>query len=174
MPDAVDRVLAQWAKERPDLDVSPMAVIGRISRAEAILDRRIAAVLADHDLLPGEFDLLAALRRAGSPHRLTVGEVLASTMVTSGAITNRLNRLVAKGLVSRETDPADRRSVIVTLTPQGLATVNDALVSHVENERHLIAPLSEDEQAQMVILLRKFLGGLGDGGAGIASDGEPA
>jgi len=162
MPDAVDRVLAQWAKERPELDVSPMALIGRISRAEAILDRRIAAVLAEHDLLPGEFDLLAALRRAGSPHRLTVGEVLASTMVTSGAITNRLNRLVAKGFVTRETDPENRRSVIVTLTPQGLATVNDALVSHVENERALLAALDDDEQSQMIGLLRKFLEGLGD------------
>ncbi|WP_144755935.1 MarR family winged helix-turn-helix transcriptional regulator [Curtobacterium pusillum] len=164
MPDAVDRVLAQWAKERPELDVSPMALIGRISRAEAILDRRIAAVLAEHDLLPGEFDLLAALRRAGTPHRLTVGEILASTMVTSGAITNRLNRLVVKGLVTRETDPANRRSVIVALTPQGLAAVNDALVSHVENERQLLAALDDDERSQMIGLLRKFLEGLGDGG----------
>lgn len=163
MPDAVDRVLAQWAKERPGLDVSPMAVIGRISRAEAILDRRIAKVLAEHDLLPGEFDLLAALRRAGAPHRLTVGEMLASTMVTSGAITNRLNRLVAKGLVSRETDPGNRRSVIVTLTQKGLAAVNAALLSHVENERHLITALSGDEQEQMAFLLRKLLEGLGDG-----------
>lgn len=162
MPDAVDRVLAQWAKERPELDVSPMAVIGRISRAEAILDRRIAAVLAEHDLLPGEFDLLAALRRAGSPYRLTVGAMLASTMVTSGAITNRLNRLVAKGFVTRETDPNNRRSVVVTLTKPGLATVNGSLVSHVENERNLLASLSDDEQAQMISLLRKLLRGLGD------------
>jgi DNA-binding MarR family transcriptional regulator len=163
MPDAVDRVLSQWAKERPGLDVSPMAVIGRISRAQAILDRRIAAVLAEHDLLPGEFDLLAALRRAGAPHRLTVGAMLASTMVTSGAITNRLNRLVGKGFVTRETDPDNRRSVIVTLTPQGLATVDDALVSHVENERTLLAALSDDDQAEMIGLLRKLLDGLGDG-----------
>jgi DNA-binding MarR family transcriptional regulator len=142
--------------------VSPMAVIGRISRAEAILDRRIAAVLAEHDLLPGEFDLLAALRRAGTPHRLTVGEMLASTLVTSGAITNRLNRLVAKGFVTRETDPDNRRSVIVTLTKRGLATINGALISHVENERTLLAALSDNEQAQMISLLRKLLGGLGD------------
>ena len=83
MEDAVDRVLAQWGRERPDLDVRAMAVIGRIGRAEAILDRRVGAVLAEHDLLPGEFDLLATLRRAGSPHRLAVGQMLASTMVTS-------------------------------------------------------------------------------------------
>lgn len=162
MQDAVDRVLTQWAKERPDLDVSPMAVIGRISRAEAILDRRIAAILAEYDLLPGEFDLLAALRRAGAPHRLTVGEMLTSTMVTSGAITNRLNRLVAKDFVTRETDPGNRRSVLVTLTARGLATVNGALVSHVENERTLLASLSADEQVQMSGLLRKLLSGLGD------------
>ncbi|AJW78706.1 MarR family winged helix-turn-helix transcriptional regulator [Clavibacter michiganensis] len=162
MPDAVDRVLDQWAQERPDVDVSPMAVIGRISRSAAILDRHIAATLNQHDLLPGEFDLLAALRRAGAPHRMTVGDVLASTMVSSGAITNRLNRLVDKGFVTRETDPANRRSVIVTLSRQGLSVVNDALVSHVENERDLLASLDRDEQQHLSDLLRKLLLALGD------------
>lgn len=162
MLDAVDRVLAQWAAERPDVDVSPMGIIGRISRAEALLDRKIADVLSIHGLQPGEFDLLAALRRAGSPHRLTVGALLGSTMVTSGAITNRLNRLVTKGFVNRETDPDNRRSVIVTLTDKGLATVDAALLRHVENERAQLAALSTSEQQHLGGLLRKLLIGLGD------------
>ncbi|MCS6548315.1 MarR family transcriptional regulator [Curtobacterium flaccumfaciens pv. flaccumfaciens] len=165
MEDAVDRVLAQWGRERPDLDVRAMAVIGRIGRAEAILDRRVGAVLAEHDLLPGEFDLLATLRRSGSPHRLAVGQMLAATMVTSGAVTNRLNRLVAKGYVTRETDPANRRSVLVTLTDHGLKVVDAALARHVENERALLGTLSSDEEQQLAGLLRKLLLGLGDGAA---------
>jgi DNA-binding MarR family transcriptional regulator len=160
MEDAVDRVLAQWGRERPDLDVRAMAVIGRIGRAEAILDRRVGAVLAEHDLLPGEFDLLATLRRSGSPHRLAVGQMLAATMVT-----NRLNRLVAKGYVTRETDPANRRSVLVTLTDHGLTVVDAALARHVENERELLSTLSSDEEQQLAGLLRKLLLGLGDGAA---------
>lgn len=163
MEDAVDRVLAQWGRERPDLDVRAMAVIGRIGRAEAILDKRVGAALAEHDLLPGEFDLLATLRRAGSPHRLAVGQMLASTMVTSGAVTNRLNRLVAKGFVTRETDPTNRRSVLVTLTDHGLAVVDAALARHVENERALLGALSSAEEHQLAGLLRKLLLGLGDG-----------
>ncbi|MBT1609726.1 MarR family winged helix-turn-helix transcriptional regulator [Curtobacterium poinsettiae] len=163
MEDAVDRVLAQWSRERPDLDVRAMAVIGRIGRAEAILDGRVGAVLAEHDLLPGEFDLLATLRRAGSPHRLAVGQMLASTMVTSGAVTNRLNRLVAKGFVTRQTDPSNRRSVLVTLTDHGLTVVDAALARHVENERELLGTLSSDEEQQLAGLLRKLLLGLGDG-----------
>lgn len=165
MEDAVDRVLAQWGRERPDLDVSAMAVIGRIGRAEAILDKRVGAALAEHDLLPGEFDLLATLRRAGSPHRLAVGQMLASTMVTSGAVTNRLNRLVSKGFVTRETDPTNRRSVLVTLTGRGLTVVDAALARHVENERALLDALSSAEEQQLAGLLRKLLLGLGDGAA---------
>lgn len=163
MDDAVDRVLAQWAQERPGLDVRAMAVIGRIGRAEAILDRRIGAVLAEHDLLPGEFDLLATLRRAGSPHRLSVGQMLTATMVTSGAVTNRLNRLVAKGFVTRETDPANRRSVLVTLTDHGLIVVDAALEQHVENEREILRALTRDEEQRLAELLKKLLLGIGDG-----------
>ncbi|MBF4461242.1 MULTISPECIES: MarR family winged helix-turn-helix transcriptional regulator [unclassified Rathayibacter] len=162
MHDAVDRVLEQWAQERPDIDVTPMAVIGRLARAEALLERRIASALGEHDLRPGEFDLLAALRRSGAPHRLTVGAMLASTMVTSGAITHRLDRLVAKGLVTRELDPGNRRSVIVTLTARGLDVVDAALVSHVDNERELLSSLGDDERRQLAELLRTLLLGLGD------------
>ena len=163
MQDAVDRLLAQWARERPDVDVRPMAVIGRVSRAEALLDRGIAAVLAEHHLLPGEFDLLAALRRSGTPYRLTVGQILATTMVTSGAITNRLNRLTTKSYVRREPDPENRRSVIVTLTDRGLATIDTALTDHVDNEHRLLNALTDREQQQLADLLRKLLLALGDG-----------
>lgn len=163
MSDAVDRLLAQWHAEHPELDVSPMGVIGRISRAAALLDRSIAAVLAEHGLQPGEFDLLATLRRAGAPHRLTVGDLLRSVMVTSGAVTNRLNRLAEKGLVTRETDPTNRRSVIVGLTDAGLELVERALPDHVANEHAQLACLTERQQGQLADLLRRLLVGLGDG-----------
>lgn len=160
--DAVDRIQAQWATERPDVDLGPLGVIGRISRAEALLYRKIADVLAVHNLQRGEFDLLAALRRAGSPHRLTVGALLGSTIVTSGAVTNRLNRLVTKGLVTRETDPDNRRSIFVTLTDKGLTAVDAAVISRAENERAQLSVLNPSEQQHLADLLRKLLVGLGD------------
>ena len=97
--DAVDRIVQQWHTERPEVDVSPMAVIGRIGRAASALDKRIQAVLSEFGLQSGEFDLIATLRRAGAPYRLTVGQLLDSAMVTSGAVTHRLNRLTDKGLI---------------------------------------------------------------------------
>lgn len=163
--DAVDRVLTQWHHERPDLDVSAMGVIGRISRAGALLDRRIAKTLADYDLHPGEFDLLATLRRSGAPHRLTVGQLLKSTMVTSGAVTHRLNRLADKQLVARDLDPDNRRSVIVTLTAKGLDLIDQALPAHVDNEQRQLACLTKQKQAALAELLRELLLGLGDSAA---------
>lgn len=160
--DAVDLVLAQWATERPDVDVSPMGLVGRISRASAILDRSVGTTLALHGLQPGEFDILATLRRSGSPYRLTVGQLLESAMVTSGAIANRLNRLTTKNLINREVDTADRRSVIVSLTEQGLASVDQALTDHVDNERACLRGLNSSDQEQLAGLLRKLLVGLGD------------
>lgn len=155
--DHVDEVLHQWRREHPELDVSPMGVIGRISRVSATLDRRIATVMAEHDLQPGEFDLLATLRRSGPPYQLTVGGLLESVMVTSGAVTNRLNRLVEKGLVSRDVDPENRRSVIVALTDTGLRRVEAALIDHVENERTCLQALDADQQAALTDLLRMLL-----------------
>lgn len=160
--DAVDRVLTQWHNERPDLDVSAMGVIGRISRASALLDRRISKTLADYDLQPGEFDLLATLRRSGAPHRLTVGQLLKSTMVTSGAVTHRLNRLNHKQLVTRDLDPSNRRSVIVALTKKGLDLVDEALLAHIDNEQHQLACLTKQKQKALAELLRELLLGLGD------------
>ncbi|OZF04379.1 MarR family transcriptional regulator [Rhodococcus sp. 15-2388-1-1a] len=155
--DAVDRILQQWTVERPDVDVSPMAVIGRISRAASVLDKRIQVTLAEYGLQPGEFDLIATLRRTGAPHRLTVGQLLDSAMVTSGAITNRLNRLTDKGLIEREIDPTNRRVVIVQLTAAGISAVDAALPAHVANEEALLTSLTPGERSQLAALLKRLL-----------------
>ncbi|OZE02491.1 MarR family transcriptional regulator [Rhodococcus sp. 05-2255-3B1] len=155
--DAVDRILQQWTVERPDVDVSPMAVIGRISRAASVLDKRIQVTLAEYGLQAGEFDLIATLRRTGAPHRLTVGQLLDSAMVTSGAITNRLNRLTDKGLIEREIDPTNRRVIIVQLTPAGLDAVDAALPAHVANEEALLTSLTPGERSQLATLLKRML-----------------
>lgn len=162
MADHVDRVLEQWRAERPDLDVAPMGVVGRISRAARSLEREIRGAFDLHGLQPGEFDILATLRRSGAPYQLTPGGLVATSMVTSGAITNRVDRLEAKGLVTRETDPTNRRSVLITLTDRGRSLVDEVVVDHLANERRLLAPLTEREQDQLAALLRKLLTGLGD------------
>lgn len=162
MGDSVDRVLEQWRAERPDLEASPMGIVGRIQRASRLLERGLSENFARHDLQLWEFDILGTLRRAGPPHRLTAGALSASSMVTSGAITNRIDRLVARGLVTRETDPDNRRSVVIALTPSGLSLVDDVLVPHVTNEDRLLASLSEEEREQLASLLRTLLVGLGD------------
>lgn len=159
--DAVDRIVQQWHTERPEVDVSPMAVIGRIGRAASALDKRIQAVLSEFGLQSGEFDLIATLRRAGAPYRLTVGQLLDSAMVTSGAVTHRLNRLTDKGLIEREIDPSNRRVVIVQLTPAGVAAVDAALPAHVANEETLLRSLNPDERSQLADLLKRLLLDLG-------------
>lgn len=163
--DRVDGFMQQWAQTRPDLDVSPMEVVGRISRAARLLERSVSEVLEGEGLNMGEFDLLATLRRSGDPYQLTPGRLVASSMVTSGAITARLDRLVEKGLVTRETDPSNRRSVIVTLTPEGLVLVDRTVELHVANEERLLAPLNRRQRDQLAGLLRTLLHGHGDTGA---------
>jgi DNA-binding MarR family transcriptional regulator len=152
--DAVDVILEQWRAERPDLDPGPMGVFGRLSRASRQLDRRLQENFARFDLQHWEFDVLATLRRSGAPYRLTAGGLVASSMVTSGAITNRIDRLVARGLVDRQVDPANRRSVLVTLTAAGLALVDEAVTAHVRHEESLLAGLSADDRTQLIGLLR--------------------
>jgi DNA-binding MarR family transcriptional regulator len=160
--DRVDEVLDQWAAERPDLDVSPMAVVGRLSRAARLVERGVNEVLEEHGLASGEFDILATLRRTGAPYQLTPGALVASSMVTSGAVTARLDRLAEKGLVTREVDPENRRSVIVTLTRSGRRTVDRVVEAHVANEDRLLTPLSPRERERLAGLLRTLLVGLGD------------
>jgi len=158
----VDDVVEQWGLERPEIDVSPMQVVGRVSRAAALLDRRIAKRLATFDLQPGEFDVLATLLRSGAPHRLPVGRLTSHTMVTPGAVSHRLNRLEDRGLIQRSTEPTNRRSVNVQLTPAGRDLVDAALPAHVENEDSLLAPLDVDQRRQLASLLRTLLIGHGD------------
>ncbi|HEV2635215.1 MAG TPA: MarR family transcriptional regulator [Actinocrinis sp.] len=160
--DSVDVLLAQWRTERPDLDPAPMGVLGRISRAGRLVEQELAGNFADHGLQSGEFDILATLRRTGAPHRLTAGALAGSTMVTSGAITNRIDRLVAKDLVTRHTDPENRRSVLITLTGRGKELVDEAVVGHLDREAGLLETLDPDEQQHLAALLRKLLIGLGD------------
>lgn len=162
MGDHVDRVLQQWRAERPDLEASPMGVVGRIQRASRLLERGLSENFARHDLQLWEFDILGTLRRSGPPYRLAAGALSDSSMVTSGAITNRIDRLVDRGLVTRETDPGNRRSVVVTLTESGRAIVDNVLVHHVAYEERLLACLDAEEQQQLAALLRTLLSGLGD------------
>ncbi|WP_312856579.1 MarR family winged helix-turn-helix transcriptional regulator [Phytoactinopolyspora halotolerans] len=160
--DAVDRILEQWRAERPDINPSPMGVIGRISRAAQFLNTELRGPFAAHGMQRWEFDILATLRRSGAPYRLSAGALVEASMVTSGAITNRIDRLAAKGWVSREVDPDNRRSVRITLTDEGKRIVDDTLADHVANENRILAELTPDEQAQLAALLRKLLISLDD------------
>ncbi|MGI5329767.1 MarR family winged helix-turn-helix transcriptional regulator [Actinomadura nitritigenes] len=162
MADAVDDILAQWARERPDLDVRPMGIIGRISRLQMLLHRELRGFFAERGLESWEFDVLATLRRSGAPYELTAGALLKAAMVTSGAITNRIDRMEAKGLVERVRDAGDRRSVLIRLTPHGLAVVDEAVGAHVENEARLLAPLGPSEREDLAGRLRVLLESLGD------------
>ncbi|MCP9949323.1 MarR family winged helix-turn-helix transcriptional regulator [Actinomadura madurae] len=160
--DAVDVVLEQWARARPDLDAPPMGVLGRLSRLTRIVERELKALFEEFGLERGEFDVLATLRRAGSSEGMTAGALARSSMVTSGAVTNRLDRLVAKGYVTRDVDPANRRTVIVALTPTGRDLIDRAVAAHVENERRLLAALDDNQQNDLAATLRTLLLSLGD------------
>jgi DNA-binding MarR family transcriptional regulator len=160
--DEVDAIVAAWQRGRADLELAPLHVLSRITRLARHLDRERRAAFAAHDLETSEFDVLAALRRSGAPHMLSPGQLMAQTLVTSGTMTNRVDRLVDKGLVERLPDPADGRGVQVRLTAEGLARVDDALTSLLGSERALLDVLSSDEQEQLASLLRRILSPLDD------------
>lgn len=160
--DAVDLVVEQWAHARPDLDASPMGVLGRLSRVTRIAELELKSLFAEFGLERGEFDVLATLRRAGSPGGMTAGRLARASMVTSGAVTNRLDRLVAKGHVTRDVDPANRRTVVVALTPAGRKLIDRAVAAHLDNERRILAGLDEHQQADLAATLRTLLLSLGD------------
>lgn len=162
MRDAVDLITEHWNIERPDVDVSPMAVIGRITRLSRVLEQELKRFFAGHDLEFWEFDVLATLRRSGGDTGLTAGALNRAAMVTSGAITNRIDRLAAKNLVRRAPSPDDRRSVFVQLTDEGRALVDRLLPLHVANEERLLAALGTADRDQLADLLRTLAVSLED------------
>ena len=159
--DAVDRVIAQWDAVRPDLDSSPIGVIGRVSRLSRLIDRRLGENFARFGIENWMYDVLATLRRTGEPYELTAGDLVRQTMVTTGAITNRIDRLVERGLVERA-GAEDRRKVIVRLTDRGRELVDDVVDHHLDTEREILSTLSPRQQADLTTLLRALLVGLGD------------
>ncbi|HET9138986.1 MarR family transcriptional regulator [Actinophytocola sp.] len=162
MTDHVDHVLAQWAAQRPDLDVAPMAVIGRLSRLSQLVHAELSRTFAEHGLDRSSFDVLATLRRSAPPHRLTPAELTRSAMVTSGAVTQRLDRLEARGLVTRTRSESDGRSVHVALTRAGRDLIDEVLPHHLATENRVLAPLSAAQHATLVKILRTLLESLGD------------
>ncbi|WP_367042424.1 MarR family transcriptional regulator [Streptomyces sp. Je 1-332] len=163
--DAIDELRAQWHRERPDMDAAgldAMALVGRIKRADHLLSKGMKPIFAEHGLEFAEFDVLATLRRVGAPHELTAGGLLKTAMVTSGAITNRLDKLERKGLIERHPDPSDRRAIRVRLTEAGRELVDRAVVDHVTNEERMLAPLSAADRRALDGALRRLLVSLGD------------
>src|SRR5215475_167927 len=144
--DEVDDLVAAWRHQRPDLDVAPLQVLSRVSRLARHLDIARRSAFASHDLESWEFDVLSALRRAGPPFQLTPGALLRATLVTSGTMTNRIDRLAAAGFVSREPDPRDRRGVLVTLSERGREVVDAAFIDLLKREHALLARLDSPER----------------------------
>ncbi|MFE7798431.1 MarR family winged helix-turn-helix transcriptional regulator [Nocardia sp. NPDC057440] len=162
MGDAVDLIIEHWGRERPDVDVSPMQVIGRISRLSRVVEQDLKKFFAGHGMEFWEFDVLATLRRSGGETGLTAGALNRAAMVTSGAITNRIDRLATKGLVERTPDPEDRRSVRVQLTPAGRTLIDDLLPLHMANEQRMLTTLDAAAREQLTGLLRNLSESLGD------------
>jgi DNA-binding MarR family transcriptional regulator len=157
LSDEVDELVAAWHLQRPDLDVEPLQVLSRVSRLARHLDIARRGAFAGHGLEAWEFDVLSALRRAGPPFQLTPGALLRATLVTSGTMTNRIDRLAAAGLVRREPDPRDRRGVLVTLSEQGKTVVDAALTDLLDREQALLAGLGEEQRVRLADLLRTLL-----------------
>lgn len=155
--DDVDILIDAWARERADLNLGPVAVFSRIARLSHHVDRARKQAFAAHGIESWEFDVLAALRRAGTPYELSPGKLLRETLVTSGTMTNRVDRLAGRGLVERHPDPGDRRGVLVRLTPEGKQAVDGAFAALLEAERELLADLTATDQADLADLLRRLL-----------------
>lgn len=155
--DEVDDLVAAWHLQRPDLDVEPLQVLSRVSRLARHLDIARRSAFAGHNLESWEFDVLSALRRAGPPFQLTPGALLRATLVTSGTMTNRIDRLTASGFVRREPDPRDRRGVLVTITDDGKSAVDAALADLLDSEHALLAGLDNGQRRQLADLLRTLL-----------------
>ncbi|WP_434953092.1 MarR family winged helix-turn-helix transcriptional regulator [Shewanella sp. HL-SH4] len=153
----IDRVVAQWGEQKPHLDTLPMAILGRFLRLQKHIETEISACHKQFELTMGEFDVLATLRRAGTPFTLTPSGLLSSMMLTSGAMTNRLDKLESKGLIKRVHSTEDRRSVTVGLTEKGLATIDDAIEEHMRIQHTLVDHLSDTEMPELNQLLKTWL-----------------
>ncbi|PID55369.1 MAG: MarR family transcriptional regulator [Micrococcales bacterium] len=157
MPDdEVDRIVAAWRRERPQINVSALEVLSRLTRLARYLDRARATTCAHWDLEVWEFDVLSALRRTSAPHELTPGQLVANTLVTSGTMTNRVDRLQQRGLVARRPDPSDGRGIRVSLTPAGRDRIDSAFDALLVHEEQMLAGLSADERQQLARLLRRL------------------
>jgi DNA-binding MarR family transcriptional regulator len=154
--DEVDRIVEDWSRERPDVDFAPMHVLSRVARLAKHLDRARRQAFTASGLEPWEFDVLAALRRAGAPYQLSPKALLQQTLVSSGTMTNRIDRLVERRLVERRTDPHDGRGVLVVMTSRGAEAVDDAISELLAGEAELLEGLSKADQERLAALLRKL------------------
>ncbi|MBO9039026.1 MULTISPECIES: MarR family winged helix-turn-helix transcriptional regulator [Curtobacterium] len=160
--DEVDRIVAAWGRERADLDFGPLEVLSRVDRLARHLDRARRTAFDASDMEPWEFDVLSALRRAGEPYELSPKTLLQQTLVSSGTMTNRVDRLAARGFVGRRTDPKDGRGILVSLTSKGRVAVDAAIADLLSAERDILSGVSAEEQGQLAGLLRRLILGLGD------------
>ena len=158
--DEVAELVAAWRRERPDLDIAPLEVLSRITRLARQLDIARRAAFAEHGLETWGFDVLAALRRAGAPYQLTPGQLIHENLVTSGTITNRLDRLESDGLLARYPDPSDGRGTLVRITAQGIKVIDAALASLLQREKELLKSLKPEEQSMLANLLSSILASL--------------
>jgi DNA-binding MarR family transcriptional regulator len=154
--DHVDGILAQWRRERPDLDPSPIGLIGRLHRLADVLNLELRAVFAEAGLGDGDFDVLVTLRRNGTPYEMTPGELCASTMVTSSAVTKRIDRLERGGLVTRTVSTEDARSRRIRLTDAGFELVDRLMAVHIANEHRLVSGLTDRDRSQLAAILRRW------------------
>jgi DNA-binding MarR family transcriptional regulator len=154
--DEVDRIVEDWSRERPDVDFAPLQVLSRVARLAKHLDRARRQAFAASGLEPWEFDVLAALRRAGTPYQLSPKALLQQTLVSSGTMTNRIDRLVERRLVERRTDPHDGRGVLVVMTSRGAEAVDAAISELLTGEAELLEGLSKADQERLSVLLRKL------------------
>lgn len=158
--DRAQKAADQWARERPDLDTDAMMLLGRLGEAALVIARdRLNPVFAGFGLQPGEFDVLATLRRSGAPYALTPTDLYEAAMISSGSMTNRIDRLEKAGFVTRQPNPADKRGTLVALTAEGLALIDQAVGAHVANQQAALAVLEEREREQLSHLLEKLLAG---------------
>ena len=155
--DRIERLVGQWAAERPDLDLDTMDLVARLTRVGQLINARIEEFAASYGLHRGEGDVLFTLRRAGPPFRLTPTRLAAALLITSGTMTNRLDRLEQRGLIKRIPSPNDRRSLDVELSPEGKRLVDEAIGAHVANERDMLSVLSQRDRADLARITRKLI-----------------